>query len=151
MWQAVKKWLGSCDTYIGHLSKPITILAHRNDKKLWNETANVPNGVISCSVFQEIPTIHIIEGGDSNLFSFNIGEKTISCSFERNVNVYHNNCIVRRATPQNNTVENGSYGVILNYPIELVLVIPSNQTVRIKGFWQNEVFHITAISNYPIH
>lgn len=152
MFKSAKKWLGlDVETHVGCLSKPITIFAHRNDKKLWSESASMPSGVISCSVFPDPPILYIIEGGNDAQFTFSTGERVLQCVFERNVNVYHNNCIVRQATPQDDNPQSSSFKVVLNYPVELVLAIPINQTIRIKGFWHDEVFHITALSNYPIY
>jgi hypothetical protein len=135
------------ETHVGCVDKSITIFAHRNDEKLWKETASMFSGVISSNVFYDLPILFIVNGTQ---FNFNTGSKILPCVFERNVNVYHNNCVIRQATPHNDSQSNLFKGV-LNYPVELVLSIPIDQTIRIKGFWKEQIFHITALSNYPIH
>lgn len=148
----VKKWLGlDVETYVGCSNQQITVFAHRNDEKLWRESTGMPSGVISCSVFHDPPILYIIDNCNSSQFTFNAGNRVLNCVFDRNVNVYHNNCIVREAKPHNDTTLSNSYKGVLNYPVELVLAISANQTIQIKGFWKDEVFCITALSNYPIH
>lgn len=141
----IKKALGlNIETYVGYLQKPISIYAHKNDEKLWNESANT---LVSCSVFSDPPVLYIIESQDSHIFTFVPNRSNaIKCVLDRNINVYHNNCIVRQAVPDIST----SFKGVLNYPVELVLDLDPEQLIRIKGFWEQEVFHITAISNYPI-
>jgi hypothetical protein len=147
MWKFAKYLLGlDYEILVGSVQKIITIYAHKNDAKLWHESANMENGEISCSIFQNSPVLYIIEECNEPTFPFSIDGKIIQCVFERNMNVYHNNCIVRQSNP----IRDITFKGVLNYPVELVLAITTNQTIRIKGFWIDEIFHITALSNYPI-
>lgn len=154
---SIKKWLGlNTEIYVGCVTKSIIIFAYENNYKLWKQCLEMPNNTISSSVFYEKPVLYVINTENTenskknNKFMFNTGLKMIKCLFVNNINVYHNNCIIKQVIP-NIEERSDSYKETLNYPVEIILEIPINQTIRIKGFWQDNVFCITALSNYPIY
>ena len=148
MLRSIKTWLSlNIETYVGWVEKHITIYAYKNDAKLWKNLSTIPKNNMPSSVFPDPPVLFIIDGGITEMFSLHTRTKTITCMFEPNVNVYQNNCVIRQATPEKNVY--GSFKGTLNYPVELVLSI--SDKISIKGFWIDDVFHITALSNYPIH